>query len=87
MKEIVLVTGEGCSGCDALEPVARKTASDKGVPLRRIEANASGAAEIARLKVERVPTLLVMDGEKEIARCCGYQPEEILSLWLDAKLQ
>ena len=38
-------------------------------------------------EVTKVPTILLTDGEEIYARCTGYQPEEILELWLDAKIE
>ncbi|MDE6476541.1 MAG: thioredoxin family protein [Erysipelotrichaceae bacterium] len=41
---------------------------------------------IAALKIEKVPTLILCDGDHEIARVSGYQPAEILDVWLEMKL-
>ncbi len=41
---------------------------------------------IRELGVEGVPTILVMENERVYAKCKGYQPEEILEIWLDAKI-
>ncbi len=86
MTEMILVSGEGCAGCEAAEPIARKLARERNVAFRRLEAGEKTQEMLARLAIDRLPTLLVVRDGEEIARCCGYQPEEILSLWLDAKL-
>ena len=89
MKEVFLleVSGESCANFFSLLPIASKLAAERGIVLKHIEASAENAEEVRRLNIERVPALLLMDGEREAARCYGYQPEEILQLWLDAKLQ
>jgi thioredoxin-like negative regulator of GroEL len=38
-------------------------------------------------EVEKVPTILLTDDGEIFARCTGFQPEEILELWLDAKIE
>jgi thioredoxin-like negative regulator of GroEL len=38
-------------------------------------------------EVEKVPTILLMDDGEIFARCSGFQPEEILEIWLDAKIE
>jgi thioredoxin-like negative regulator of GroEL len=38
-------------------------------------------------EVEKVPTILLMDDGEIFARCAGFQPEEILEIWLDAKIE
>ena len=45
------------------------------------------SSRVQALAVDRVPTLIVLKDGAEMARCTGFQPEEILSLWLDAKLE
>ena len=37
--------------------------------------------------VTKVPTILLMEDGEIFARCAGFQPEEILEIWLDAKIQ
>jgi len=37
--------------------------------------------------VTRVPTILLIDDGEIFARCAGFQPEEILEIWLDAKIE
>ena len=55
--------------------------------MRHVEVTESAAAAVQKLQIERVPTLIVFKEGREIARCTGYQPEEILEVWLDAKLE
>jgi thioredoxin-like negative regulator of GroEL len=37
-------------------------------------------------EIEKVPTILLMQDGEIFARCSGFQPEEILELWMDAKI-
>lgn len=82
---ILEVSGEGCANCISLLPVLKRITDRMGLPLAHIEADAAHAEEIGKLQIERVPTVLVFKDGKEVARCTGYQPEEILEVWLEAK--
>ena len=87
MNELLLeVSGESCANCFTLLPVVRRLAAARGIPVEHLEVNEQSADRVRSLAVDRVPTLIVFRDGKEIARCTGYQPEEILELWLDAKL-
>ena len=55
--------------------------------MEHLEANEQNAQRVNALGIDRVPTLIVLKDGAEAARCTGYQPEEILELWLDAKTQ
>ena len=52
-----------------------------------IEADYSTLALMEEWEVEKVPSILLMDDGEIFARCTGFQPEEILELWLDAKIE
>ena len=85
--ELLEVSGESCANCFTLLPIVNRLAAARGIPVRHIEVTEETAAEVRALYIERVPTLIVFKEGKEIARCTGYQPEEILEAWLDAKLE
>lgn len=85
--EILEVSGESCANCFTLMPILHKLAAERNIPLRHIEAGEDTQELLQSLQIERVPTVIVKKNGREIARCTGYQPEEILSLWLDAKLE
>ena len=81
------VSGESCANCFTLLPVVQKLANERGIPVRHLELGEATAEEARSLGIRRVPTLIVYRDGEEVARCTGYQPEEILSLWLDAKCE
>ena len=85
--ELLEVSGESCANCFTLLPIVNRLAAARGIPVRHLEVTEETAAEVQTLYIERVPTLIVFKEGKEIARCTGYQPEEILEAWLDAKLE
>ena len=81
------VSGESCANCLTLLPLVNRLAAARGLEVGHLEVNEANAQLVRSLQVDRVPTLIVFRDGKEVARCTGYQPEEILELWLDAKIQ
>lgn len=81
------VSGESCANCLTLLPLVNRLAAARGLEVGHLEVNEANAQRVRSLQVDRVPTLIVLKDGKEVARCTGYQPEEILELWLDAKIQ
>ncbi len=81
------VSGESCANCLTLLPLVNRLAAARGLEVGHLEVNEANAQRVRSLQVDRVPTLIVFRDGKEIARCTGFQPEEILELWLDAKIQ
>ena len=81
------VSGESCANCLTLLPLVNRLAAARGLEVGHLEVNGANAQRVRSLQVDRVPTLIVFRDGKEVARCTGYQPEEILELWLDAKIQ
>lgn len=86
MIKLIEISGDGCAGCHALLPSLNAVAAEFGLAAERIDVESSPEA-IEKFHVERIPTVVLADGDKIIAKCSGYQPEEILSLWVEAKLQ
>ena len=81
------VSGESCANCLTLLPLVNRLAAARGLEVGHLEVNEANAQRVRSLQVDCVPTLIVFRDGKEVARCTGYQPEEILELWLDAKIQ
>lgn len=85
---VVEISGEGCANCLSLMPVLYNICSSRDdCRLVHIEATEDITDLLSELKVQTAPTILVMKDGVEKARCKGYQPEEILELWLDAKIK
>ena len=84
----VEISGESCANCLTLMPILKNLCEARGdVRLVHIEADYSTLALMEALEVEKVPTILLTDDGEIFARCSGFQPEEILELWLDAKIE
>ena len=84
---IVEIVGDGCASCHAILPILREIASRRGdVRFEKVELGEETAPLIEKWKVDRVPAVLLTDAGVPFARCYGYQPEEILEIWIDAKI-
>ena len=85
---IVEVSGESCANCLTLMPILDRLVSKMdGVNLFHIEADNDTMPLIEKFEIMAVPTILVLYNQEIKARCKGFQPEEILELWLGAKVE
>jgi thioredoxin-like negative regulator of GroEL len=57
------------------------------IKLIHVEADETTVQFMLDYDVRQVPTILLMDNGVVFARAVGFQPEEILELWLDAKIE
>ena len=84
---IIEISGESCANCFSLMPVLNSIVSKRtDCRLVNIEATEETSEIIKMFEVERVPTILLCDDGEVFARATGFQPEEILELWIDAKI-
>ena len=83
----VEVSGESCANCLTLMPILQDLCGARDdIRLVHVEADYTTLALMEEWEVEKVPTILVMDDGDIFARCTGFQPEEILELWLESKI-
>ncbi len=84
----VEISGESCANCLTLMPILQELCAKRNdIKLVHIEADYSTTALMEEWDVTRVPTILLMEDGEIFARCAGFQPEEILEIWLDAKIE
>lgn len=84
---VVEVSGESCANCISLMNVLDSLLSKRNdVKLYHIEASETTMDLIEKFDVHAVPTVLVLYDDIVKASCRGYQPEEILEIWLDSKI-
>ncbi|MBQ7368176.1 MAG: thioredoxin family protein [Clostridia bacterium] len=82
------IRGESCANCLTLMPILQELCQKRGdIRLVHIEADYSTAELMEEWEVTRVPTILLAEDGEIFARCAGFQPEEILEIWLDAKIE
>ena len=84
----VEISGESCANCLTLMPILKDICDARNdLRLVHVEADYSTMALMEEWEVEKVPTILVMEDGEIFARCAGFQPEEILELWLSSKVE
>jgi thioredoxin 1 len=85
---VVEVSGESCANCLTLMPILDRLVSPrKDVKLVHIEADPTTVDLIQRFEVRQAPTILITKDGNVVERVVGFQPEEILEIWLDDKLE
>ena len=83
---LVEIGGSACAGCHQLMPSAREAANKAGIPFYYFDAEEAGEL-IGRWNVASVPSLFLVEGGVPFAEAHGYQPQEILEIWIEYKLQ
>ena len=86
--KVIEFSGESCANCYSLMPVLFEILkSYEDVELIHVEVEKDQIGIIEKYQIDRVPTILILKNEEEIGRCRGYQPEEILAIWLEDKIE
>ena len=84
----VEISGESCANCLTLMPILKELIDARNdIRLVHVEADYNTLPLMEVWGVEKVPTILLVEDGEIFARCTGYQPEEILEIWLDAKIE
>ena len=84
----VEVSGESCANCFTLMPILKEICDNRGdIRLVHVEADYTTSALMEAWEVVKVPTILLFEDGEIFARCSGFQPEEILEMWLDTKIE
>ena len=89
-KEIKVIefSGEGCANCYSLMPVLSEIMKNySDCQLMHVEVTKENMELVTKYEIDRVPTILVLKDKEEVGRCRGYQPEEILAIWLEDKIE
>ncbi len=84
---VIEVSGESCANCITLMPILDRLVSPReNCKLVHIEASTQTMDLIQRFEVRQAPTILITKDGEVLERVVGFQPEEILEIWLDDKL-
>lgn len=85
---VIFVTGEGCASCVSMVKVVNEVSqSFKDVNFYILDADESYLDFLRSHNVRTIPSILIIKDNKLIDMCHGYQPEEILEIWLDMKIK
>ena len=86
--QVIEVSGESCANCLTLMPMLFEVVHARtDISLLHVEAGDETKVFLEEYKIERVPTVLLVDNGVEFARAVGFQPQEIFELWLDAMIE
>ena len=86
--QVLEVSGEGCANCITLMPMLYNVVSNRtDVTLEHFELDENSKNFASEYNIDRVPTVLLLDNGKEIARVCGFQPEEVFEVGLEYKIE
>ncbi|MDE6790267.1 MAG: thioredoxin family protein [Clostridia bacterium] len=84
-KCLIEITGEACDACLAVLPNCAAVAQKFALKFVKISVDDCPEA-VQKFSIDRIPSIVIAGDGKIIAKCSGYQPLEILELWVEAKL-
>ena len=84
---VTLISGEGCANCVSMLPMVLKLKERNDMDVYIVEVSPSNYEINEHYDIKVVPTILLTSYGEAISKITGYQPEEILSVWVEAKLE
>ena len=76
-----------CGPCRMVAPILEQLAAERAGRLKVVKVNVDELPQVsARYGVQGIPTLLLLEGGREIARQVGAAPKAALIRWLDEQL-
>ncbi|MDY6997687.1 MAG: thioredoxin [Actinomycetota bacterium] len=76
-----------CGPCRTLSPALEQLATERAGSLKLVKVDVDNAPQLSqRFHVQAVPTLLLLDGGRVLARQSGAAPLAALRSWLDGAL-
>lgn len=84
---LVLISGDGCANCSTMTPIVNRM-KDKFLDLsvHFVDIDKHNYKINEYYGVEVVPTLLFLYEGALISKVSGYQPEEILEIYIECKM-
>ena len=78
MKHVVIYTSPSCGPCKTLKPELMSQAIKRGFSVLAVEASPATQEQFAAAGVRAVPTVVLMDDEREIDRFSGAKSPAML---------
>lgn len=87
MPVLVDLWAPWCGPCRMVAPALEQLSADMAGELRVVKVNVDEAPEVsARLGVQGIPTMLLYDDGREVARQVGAQPGHAIRRWVEDSL-
>lgn len=86
-KTLVLFSAEWCGPCKIIKPALEKLESELTTGIDIVKADVSEASEgTKKFNIKNIPTCVLLDGGKEIARFSGVKTDEQIKKFLEDHL-
>lgn len=80
MKKVIRFTASWCAPCKALASILEEVKTDLPIEVVDIDQNKELAIQY---RVRSVPTLVLVDDNKELKRMTGVQAKNLVESWLN----
>lgn len=85
--QLLEITANGCANCVAMGAMIQQIIDQRDdVSAESKDVSQFTQIELEQLGVVKVPVLLLMHDQQVLGNVYGYQPYEILELWLESKI-
>ena len=83
---LIEIGGDSCANCLALMPALNELAGQFNLNFIKIDIEENPDLA-AGFEIDRIPSIILAEDGVPFAQCSGFQPQEILELWIEAKLE
>lgn len=84
---LVELSGDQCSGCVALNPIVHKLLQKyEGINYHYVIVTHNSSDICHKYNIDRIPALLFLHNGELLSLVKGFQPEEVLDLWLEDEM-
>ncbi len=84
---VLLISGDGCASCISMyEVVSEVSTKFPNVNFYYLEVSEENLDFLNNIGVRTIPTVCIIKDNKVIEMCHGYQPDEILEIWIESKI-
>ncbi|MFI3252127.1 MAG: hypothetical protein R3Y60_03185 [bacterium] len=84
--KMILLDQLSCANCYALQHELKPICDRKGIEFELITDSNIDSNFIKKYEVVSYPTALLFHNDELLGKFKGYQPNEIIEIWLDTKL-